>query len=217
MRVGRSSSSPTVQPSSGTKSPIFSPACSKTTSHQTVAVRVDAGAGQAENDVADLDALAVDDAIAFDDADAEPGHVVVARLVEVGQNRRLAADQRTLRIHAAVADALDQLADQGRIVLGQGDVVEKEQRFAAGAQAIVNGHGHEIDANRVVLVHQPGDLELGTDAVGAGNEHGPAIVLGEQPAVVVEAEETGKAAEAVEERGVCVRRRNGTMAVRLCS
>ena len=150
-------------------------------------------------DVADLDGLAVDDAVAFDDADAKPGHVVVAGLVEIGQNGRFAADQRAVRLHAAVADALDQVADQGRIVFRQGEVIEEQQRFAAGAQAIVDGHGHQIDADGIVLVHHAGNFELGADAVGARDQHGPAIILGEEPAIVIEAEKTGKAAEAVED------------------
>ena len=66
--------------------------------------------GQAEDHVAGLDRLAVDDVLALDDADAEAGHVVVAGLVEVGQDGRLAADQGAVGLHAAVADALDEFA-----------------------------------------------------------------------------------------------------------
>src|SRR5438034_446578 len=41
------------------------------------------------------------------------------------------------------------------------------------------------------------------DAVRAGDENGPAVILGEEQAVVVEDEETGEAAEPVEDaRGV---------------
>ena len=50
-----------------------------------------------------------------------------------------------------------------------------------------------------MLVQQRGDLELGADAVGAGDQDGVAVVAGEQPAVVVEAEQAGEAAEAVED------------------
>ena len=63
-------------------------------------------------------ALAVDDVVALDDADAEAGHVVVAGLVEVGQDGRLAADEGAVGLQAAVADALDQVADQGGSSLG---------------------------------------------------------------------------------------------------
>ena len=121
-------------------------------------------------------ALAVDDVVALDDADAEAGHVVIARLVEIGQDGRLAADQGAIGLHAAVADALDQLARQGRVVLGHRQVIEEEQRLAAGTQGVVDRHGDQVDADGVVPVHQAGDLELGADAVGAGDEDGMAIV-----------------------------------------
>ena len=48
------------------------------------------------------------------------------------------------------------------------------------------------------LLVSDGDLELAADAVGAGDEDRMAIVLGEEPAVVIEAEKAGEAAEAVE-------------------
>ena len=87
----------------------------------------------------------------------------------------------------------------GRVVLGHGEVVEEQQRLAAGAEAIVDRHGDEVDADGVVLAHQRGDLELAADAVGAGDQHGVAVVAGEEAGVVVEAEEAGEAAEAVED------------------
>ena len=146
-----------------------------------------------------LDGPAVDDVVALDDADAEAGHVVIARLVEVRQDGRLAADQGAVGLHAAVADALDQIARQGRIVLRHGQVVEEQQRLAAGAEAVVDRHGDQVDADGVVLADQAGDLELAADAVGAGDEDGMAIIAGEQAAVVIEAEEAGETAEAVED------------------
>jgi hypothetical protein len=154
---------------------------------------------RAEHHVAGLDGPAVDDVIALDDADAEAGHVVIARLIEVRQDRRLAADQGAVRLHAAVADALDEIARQGRIVLRHRQVIEEHQRLAAGAKTVVDGHGDEVDADRVVLARERGDLELAADAVGAGDEHRMAIVASEQAGVVIEAEQAGEAAEAVED------------------
>ena len=97
---------------------------------------------------------AVDDAVALDDADAEAGHVVIAGLIEVGQDRRLAADQGAVGFHAAVADALDESLGQGRVVLRHRQVIEEHERLAAGAEAVVDRHGDEVDADGVVLVHQ---------------------------------------------------------------
>ena len=77
---------------------------------QAVAVGVQARAGQADDLVARADLLAVEDLLALDHADAEAGQVVLARLVELGQDRRLAAEQGALGLDAAVADPLDDLA-----------------------------------------------------------------------------------------------------------
>ena len=85
---------------------------------------------------------------------AEAGHVEVAGLVEVGQDRRLAADERALGLDAAVGDALHELLGQRRVVLRHRDVVEEHERFAAGADEVVHRHGDEVDADGVVLLHQ---------------------------------------------------------------
>src|SRR5262249_25877119 len=156
-----------------------------------------ARAGEAEHLVAGARATAVDDGLALDDADTEAGHVEVAGLVEVRQDRRLAADERTIGVHAAVADALDELPRQFGVVLRHGEVVEEHQRFAAGAEAVVDGHGDEVDADRVVLVAQHRNLELAADAVGAGDDDGVLVVASEEAVVEVEADQAGEAAEAV--------------------
>jgi hypothetical protein len=171
MRVGSNKASPTVWPSSGVKSETF----------------------------AGLDRSAVDDVLALDHADAEAGHVVIAGLIEVRQDGRLAPHQGAFRFHAAVADPRDQGPGQGRVVPGHGEVIEEQERLAAGAETVIDRHGDQVDAHRIVLVHQAGHLELTADAVGAGNEDRVTVVLGKQPAVVIEAEETGEAAEAVQD------------------
>ena len=40
-----------------------------------------------------------------------------------------------------------------------------------GADDVVDAHGHAVDADGVVLVHQLGQAELGAHAVGAGDQH----------------------------------------------
>ena len=85
-----------------------------------------------------------------DHADAEAGQVVVARGVEVGQDGRLAAQQRAVRLDAAGGDALDELLQQRGVVLGHGHVVEEEQRLGPATQRVVDAHRHQVDAHRVV-------------------------------------------------------------------
>ena len=57
-----------------------------------------------------------------------------------------------------------------RIELAAGEIVEKEQRLGALHDEIVDRHGDEIDADRVVARGLDGDLDLGADAVGRGDQ-----------------------------------------------
>src|SRR5262249_26647645 len=83
---------------------------------QAVAVGVEARAGQADAPVPRADLGSGQDMPALDDAEAEPGQVVLAGLIELGQDRRLAADQGALGLDAAVADPLDDLGGQVGVV-----------------------------------------------------------------------------------------------------
>jgi len=60
---------------------------------------------QAENDVADLDLLAGDDSLFFDHAEDESGQIVLAPLVNAGQLRRFATDQRAFRSAACSGES----------------------------------------------------------------------------------------------------------------
>ena len=72
---------------------------------------------------------------------------------------------------AAVGDALDDPRADLRIELATGEIVEEEQRLGALHDEIVDRHGDEIDADRVVAAGLDRDLELGADAVGRGHQH----------------------------------------------
>ena len=52
-----------------------------------------------------------------------------------------------------------------------GQVVEEEQRLGPGADQVVDAHGHQVDADRVVAAGGPGHQQLGAHAVGRGHEH----------------------------------------------
>ena len=57
------------------------------------------------------------------------------------------------------------------MVLAAGDVVQEEHGGGAAAHDVVDTHSHAVDAHGVVLVHQEGQLQLGANAVGAGDQH----------------------------------------------
>jgi len=70
------------------------------------------------------------------------------------------------------ATAADHLRGDVDVELAAREVVEEEQRLGALHQDVVGAHRHEVDADGVVAVHRERELELGTHAVGAGDEHG---------------------------------------------
>ena len=158
----------------------------------------------------------LEDVLALDHADAEAGQVVVPRLVEVGQDRRLAAQQRALGLDAAVADALDDLAGQRGVVAAHRHVVEEEERLGPGAEAVVDRHRDQVDPHRGVPAGGEGQLQLGADAVGRGDQDRVAIAPRQEPDLVVEPEEPRESARPVEHpRRVRPAEQRGELAHRL--
>ncbi len=145
--------------------------------HERVAVGVDAGARQAEDDVARLDLLGADHLRAVDDADHKAGQVVVVRVHDAGVLGHLAAHERAAGLLAALRDALDYLGHVLGAELADGHVIQEEERLGADGHDVVDAHGHEVLAHRVVAVEQLRDGELGAHAVRAGHEHGILHVL----------------------------------------
>ena len=128
---------------------------------QRVAVAVVAGRRQADEDVARRDFAAVDEVGFFHNADGKACDVVFARLIEAGHFRGFAADERRIRLCAAVGDAFDDVGGDFGFEFAAGEVVEEVLRRGAVAEDVVDAHGEG-----------EGDFQLGADAVGAGNEDG---------------------------------------------
>ena len=78
------------------------------------------------------------------------------------------------------------------IVAAHGDVIEEEQRLGAGTEAVVDGHGDQVDADGRVPAGGEGQLELGADAVGRGDQHRVAVGARQQADLVVEPEQPGE-------------------------
>ena len=55
--------------------------------------------------------------------------------------------------------------------LAGGDVVEEEERLGAHADQVVDAHGDQVDADRVVATGRPGHHQLRADPVGRGHQH----------------------------------------------
>ena len=138
--------------------------------HQRIAVRMHAGGGEAEDDVALCNVAGRQQLPALGSADGEACEIVVAAGIHARHFGRLAADQRAARLAATGRNAADDGRTLVRIELAGGEIVEEEQRLGALHDEIVDAHGNEVDADRVVLVGVDGDLQLGADAVIGGNE-----------------------------------------------
>ena len=109
MIVGRSSSSATLAPPSaaGRASSGSAEHLEHDLARERVAVRVQARRRQPDHDVAGGEVARAAGSRALDDADAEPGEVVVAAVIEAGQLGGLAADERAAGLAAALGDAGD--------------------------------------------------------------------------------------------------------------
>ena len=127
--------------------------------------------GKPEQHVAFDDVVGRQQLTALGGADRESGKVIVAVAVHAGHLRGLAADQRAAGQPATGGDA----GDDGRALLGvelsRREIVEEEQRLGALHDEVVDAHGDEVDADRVVLARFDGHLELGADAVIGGDQH----------------------------------------------
>src|SRR5690606_5263968 len=92
-----------------------------------VTVRVGTGGVQGDQYVTRFDASDLNDLILFYHPDGEAGQVIVVLLVHAGHLGGLAADQRTARLHTALADTLYHVGGQIDIQAAGGVVVQEEQ------------------------------------------------------------------------------------------
>ena len=144
---------------------------------QREAVGMRAARGQADDHVAGNNAAAIDDAALFDHTHRKSGEIVFAVGIHARHFRGFAADQRATGLFAARGDPTDHLRRDIHIELAARKIIEKEERLGALHQHVVDAHGDEIDADRVVPIEFEGQLQLGADTVGSGNQHGLAKAL----------------------------------------
>ena len=139
---------------------------------QRVAVRAQSGRGQAHHRVTGAHALGPELGPLLHGADGEAGQVELVARHDPGVLGRLAPDQRA----AGLATALVYPGHNGRHLIGVdlagGDVVEHEQRLGPHADEVVDAHGHQVDADRVVAAGVAGHDHFRADAIGRGHENG---------------------------------------------
>jgi len=96
---------------------------------------------------------------------------------------------------AALRHAFDHACPDLGIELSTGEIVQEKQRFRPLHDEIVDRHGDEIDADRMMRAGFNRDLELGADTVGRGHQDR----IGEAQALEVE--------QGAESADFCVRSR----------
>ena len=133
---------------------------------------MDAGGSQTYQHIASGQLGAVDLFRFVHDAHGEPSQVVLVLRIETGHLGSLAADEGAFGLAAAISDAGNDLFDAAGDVLAAGDVVQEKQGLCAAADNVIDAHGYAVDAHRVMLVQQKGDLQLGAYAIGAGDQNG---------------------------------------------
>ena len=163
---------------------------------QGVAVGVQAAGLHRDHHVAGAYATGAEQLARLHHSGGGAGDVVVVGVEQAGVLGGLAADERAAGDDAGLGDALD----DGRDPLGDdaaaGDVVGHEERLGAAHDEVVDDHADEVEADRVVHVHQLRDRDLGADAVGRGGQQRP-LVAGQRRGV----EEPGEATEAADHLG----------------
>ena len=82
----------------------------------------------------------------------------------------LTTDQRCLGLYTAFCNTFYDLSDLLRIVFTAGNVVQEKQRFAACTCNIIHAHGHGINSDGIMLVHNHGYLNLGSASICSGNQ-----------------------------------------------
>ncbi len=137
---------------------------------QRKAVGMDARGHDPEHRVARSDVATGQQHVALRSPDGEAGEIVVAWRVEAGHLRGLPANERAIGLAAARRHARDDACADLGIELAAGKIIEEEQRLSALNDEVVHRHCDEVDADRVVPTGLDGDLELGADAVGGGDQ-----------------------------------------------
>ncbi len=130
-------------------------------------------AGRAKADQQVAGALGVQcgqDGGAVHRAHRKPGQVVVAFAVHARHLGGLAAHQGRTGLAAAFGDAGHHAGGGVHVQLAGGVVVQEQQRLCALGQQVVDAHGHQVDADGVGQARLDGDLQLGADAIGGGDQ-----------------------------------------------
>ena len=137
---------------------------------QRIAVGMQSAGGQTDHRVAGPDGLAVEHPRFLDDPDDSSAQVVFPRLIEPGHLGGFAANQRAAILRAGFGKASDDVAEHARLQLARAKVIQEEQRLRPEHRDVVDAMVDEVLPDGVMAVQGKGELELGADAIHAGDE-----------------------------------------------
>ena len=140
-------------------------------SREAVAVGVQTGRREAEQDVTHGRHAVGADRGPVHHTDHEPGQIELAGRVDIGHLGRLPAQQRATGRGARVRDTRNNGRDDVRIGTVLRQIIEEKERSRSLDRDIVDAVVDDVRAERVVATERRGDLDLGADAIGGGHEH----------------------------------------------
>ena len=142
----------------------------KQLTQERVAVCVGSVRGNAKQHIAGEELAVGQQLRSVDNTDERARDIERAGNVHTGHLGGLAAEQRTAADLAGLGHSGDDLRHMVSVEFATGDVIEEEQRLRALHQHITDAMVHDVGTDPVVLPQPCGELDLGSDAVGAGDQ-----------------------------------------------
>ena len=133
---------------------------------ERVAVRVQSGRRQSDEDVAFTHGFSVEQIFFIDHADDEAGDVVVIIPIEAGHLGGFAANQRAAVLRAAAGHSANHIGHHFRSQPASRVVVEKKKWAGALHEDVVHTVAYKIVSDGVVDLHRLRDTQFRADAVG---------------------------------------------------
>ena len=138
--------------------------------HQRKPVSVHPAGRDPNQAIAEDDAAAVEKLIPLSYSHHEAGEVEVGIGVDAGELSGFAADESATSFTAPPNHPTHQHFHAVLVQRAEGHVIQEEKRPGALGEDVVDVEGHEILANALEMTELGRYLELGTHAVGAGDE-----------------------------------------------
>src|SRR5690606_7036396 len=137
-----------------------------------IAIGVNAGRSDGNEGVASGDIGTRQQRATLGGADCEAGKVIVIAVIHARHFGGFATDERAASEAAAMGNAFDNRGALGNVEFAGGEIIEEEERLCTLNDQIIDAHGDEVLADRIMLASIDGDLELGAHAIIGSDKNG---------------------------------------------